>query len=138
MIPVIAANRPHPYPPRVTEFTKTFWDALAEGRFITTASERTGQLTFPPKPIAPGSWDEDVKWVELSGRGILYSHTTIHASPAAFVDDLPYRICIVDLNEGLRIATRLIGDGEANIGGEVEIVAVRYDEHMSFAARHTS
>jgi uncharacterized protein len=135
MIPVISIDQQHPYPQRITEFTQKFWDALAEGRFITTASVDSGQLTFPPKPVSPHAWEEDVEWVELSGRGKLYAHTTIHASPAAFVDDLPYRICIVDLDEGIRLATRLIGDGEAAIDGPVELVAVRYTDFMSYAAR---
>lgn len=135
MIAVIDSDQPHPYPPRITEFTQTFWNALAEGRFMTTASVDSGQLTFPPKPVSPHAWGEEVEWVELSGRGTLYAHTTVHASPAAFVGDLPYRICIVDLEEGIRLATRLIGPEEATIGGAVELVAVRHTDCMSYAAR---
>jgi uncharacterized protein len=138
MIPVISIDQPHPYPPRITEFTQKFWNALSEGRFITTASVDSGQLTFPPKPVSPHAWDEEVEWVELSGRGKLYAHTTVHASPTAFVGDLPYRICIVDLDEGIRLATRLIGDDTATIDGPIELVAIRYTDCMSYAARAAS
>ncbi|WP_063042520.1 Zn-ribbon domain-containing OB-fold protein [Nocardia grenadensis] len=135
MIPIVDIPARHPYPPRITEATEPFWTALGEGRLITTASTATGRLTFPPKPIDPYTWDPQVSWIELSGLGILYSFTTIHAAPTAFVDEVPYRVCVVDLDEKLRLATRLWGDTEVRPDDRVEIVALRYTDRMSFAAR---
>ena len=68
----------------VSAFTKPFWDALAAGRLLTTRGRTSGRLTFPPKPFCPYDWGREVEWVELSGRGKLYSQTVIHAAPAAF------------------------------------------------------
>ena len=48
------------------------------------AGRTSGRLTFPPKPFCPYDWGREVEWVELSGRGKLYSQTVIHAAPAAF------------------------------------------------------
>lgn len=138
MIPAIKVATPHPYPPRISEFTQPFWDALSEGRFVTTRSASTGQLTFPPKPISPTSWTQDMEWVELSGFGTLYAHTTIHAAPSAFVDDLPYTVCIVDLDENLRMATRFVGETPPRIGERVEVVAVRHTDRLSYAVRPVS
>ncbi|WP_022879425.1 Zn-ribbon domain-containing OB-fold protein [Microbacterium sp. B19] len=135
MIDIVTVDTPHPYPPRISAFTRPFWDALAEGRLLTTRSVTTGALTFPPKPISPADWTTDVEWVELSGSGVLYSHTTIHAAPTAFVGDLPYRVAIVDLDEGLRVATRHIGEIAPVIGAPVDLVAVRHTDAVSFAAR---
>ncbi|EOM76932.1 DNA-binding protein [Rhodococcus rhodnii] len=135
MIPIIDVDARHPYPQRVTEATKPFWDALGAGRLITTASATTGRPTFPPKPIDPHTWDHEVVWVELSGRGTLYSFTTIHAAPSAFVRDVPYRVCVVDLDEGLRLATRLWGDREVRTEDRIELIVVRYTDHISYAAR---
>ncbi|GGL16181.1 Zn-ribbon domain-containing OB-fold protein [Nocardia jinanensis] len=138
MIPIVDIPSGHPYPQRVTEATAPFWDALREGRLITTANATTGRPTFPPKPIDPHTWSQDVTWIELAGRGTLYSFTTIHAAPDAFVDEVPYRVCVVDLDEGLRLATRLWGSDEVRPGDRVEIIAVRYTDHISFAARSLS
>ncbi|RZL84527.1 MAG: DNA-binding protein [Rhodococcus sp. (in: high G+C Gram-positive bacteria)] len=135
MISIVDIPARHPYPQRVTETTKPFWDALGEGRFITTANATTGRPTFPPKPIDPHTWDQEITWIELTGRGTLYSFTTIHAAPDAFVDDVPYRVCVVDLDEGLRLATRLWGDHDVRPDDRVEIIAVRYTDHISYAAR---
>lgn len=135
MLDFVERDYPHPYPPRVTEFTATFWEGLAEGHFLTTMGERSGRYTFPPKPISPHDWDEPVRWVELSGRGTLYSYTTIHAAPSVFAHEVPYRACIVDLDEGLRIVTRLLGEEPTVLDQPVELVAVRYTDRVSFAAR---
>jgi uncharacterized protein len=134
MIEIIDIDEPHPYPPRVSEFTRPFWDGLAQGRFLTTASASTGRLTFPPKLIAPDTWADDMEWIELSGNGVIYSHTTVHAGPRVFTGQLPYMVCIVDLDEGLRLATRYLG-GQAEIGQRVRIAALRYTNHVSFAAK---
>ena len=135
MLESVQVDYPHPYPPRVSEFSQTFWDALAEGRFLTTRSVSTSRLTFPPKPLSPDDWSTDMEWVELSGEGTLYSHTTIHASPTAFIAELPYTLCIVDLDEGLRLATRYIGDTPPQIGGRVRLVTVHHTDRVSYAAR---
>lgn len=134
MIPIVSLNRNHPYPQRVTETTKPFWEGLAEGRFRTTANLQTGRPTFPPKGFDPTTWEDQMTWVDLSGRCTLYSVTTIHAAPAVFVADVPYRVCIVDLEEGLRLATRVWGDAEVQLDQPMQMVAVKYLDHMSYAA----
>jgi hypothetical protein len=135
MLDTVTLDYPHPYPARISEFSRTFWDALAEGRFLTTRSLSTRRLTFPPKPISPDDWSTEMEWVELSGTGTLYSHTTIHASPTAFTAELPYSVCIVDLDENLRLATRYIGDVPAEIGMRVQLVVVRHTDVVSYAVR---
>jgi uncharacterized OB-fold protein len=59
----------------------------------------------------------------------------IHAAPAAFRAETPYRVGIVDLHEGLRIATRIVGDPSPQIDGPVEIVVLNYLDGPLFAAR---
>jgi uncharacterized OB-fold protein len=125
--------RARPWPPRVSAFTKPFWDALAEGRLLTTRGRKSGQLTFPPKPFCPYDWGREVVWVELSGRGKLYSQTLIHAVPAAFAGEAPIRNGIVDLDEGLRVAARILG--EPALDAAMECVVLRYTDGPLFAFR---
>ena len=132
---IIMRDQLHPYPPRVSEFTKTFWDALSKGRFLTTRGTVSKRLTFPPKQISPHDWNEPIEWVELSGRGRLYSWTTMHVVPAAFQSEAPYRVCVIDLDEGIRVTTRLLGNGAAPLDHPVELVAIRHPNAASFAAR---
>jgi uncharacterized protein len=138
MLEIINRDYAHPYPPRISLFTKTFWDALADGRFLTTRGVRSGRLTFPPKPISPHDWAEAIEWSELSGKGRLYSWTTLHAVPAAFQFEAPYRVCVADLDEGIRVTTRLLGDAPTTLDSPIELVVIRYTNSTSFAARQVA
>ena len=123
---------PRPWPPRVSIFTSPFWDALAEGRLTTTRGRTSGRLTFPPKPFCPYDWGE-VEWVDLSGRGRLFSQTVIHAAPAVFACEAPIHNGIVDLDEGLRVAARILGD--TSLDAAMECVVLRYADGPLFAFR---
>ena len=100
---------------------------------LTTRGQTSGRLTFPPKPFCPYDWGREVEWVELSGRGKLYSQTVIHAVPAVFVGETPIRNGIVDLNEGLRVAARILG--EPSLDAAMECVVLRYTDGPLFAFR---
>lgn len=137
MIETVRINAPRSYPPRVSKFTQTFWSALGEGRWTTTQCAACEKLTFPPKAICPHCWGTEVRWVDLSTRGTIYSRTRIHAAPAVFAHEAPYSVGIVDLDCGIRLACKLLDpDGsEARIGSHVEIVRLQYDDGDFFAAR---
>lgn len=132
-------GRTRAYPPRVSEFTRPFWQALREGRWTTTSCSACGKLTFPPKAVCPHCWSADMTWREWSHRGVLYSWTRIHAAPSSFESETPYAVGIVDLDDGVRIACRLFdeGNGAIQIGNRVEIVAMHYQDGPLFAARIT-
>lgn len=132
---ILHVDRVRAYPPRVTEFTRRFWDAIAEGRLETTVCEDCRKLTFPPKTFCPHCWSTKVRWTALSGRGTLYSQTMIHAAPAIFREEAPYRVGIVDLEEGLRIATKVLSDAAPALDTPVQIVTLLYKDGPLFAAR---
>lgn len=134
---IVAVDIPRAYPPRVSAFTQPFWNALAEGRLITTQCCSCGKLTFPAKPICPHCWSAKVEWSDLRGSGTLYSWTRIHAAPAVFAPEAPYEVGIVDLDQGVRLACRLVTNlsvGPA-VGAKVEIVVLACTDGPLFAAR---
>ncbi len=96
------------YPPRITEFTTPFWDGLRQGRFRTTVCRACTHLTFPPKPICPACWSQDIEWFDLSGRGVLRSYTEVCAAPLMFAEEAPYVLCLVDLEENIRCLSRVL------------------------------
>ncbi|MBB05737.1 MAG: DNA-binding protein [Pseudooceanicola sp.] len=134
--PIITTEGKRAYPPRMSDFTKPFWDGVATGSFRTTRCDACQRPSFPPKPICPHCWSDQVTWIDLSGRGRLYSATVVHAGPAVFAQDLPYRVGIVDLDEGLRIATRVLD--ETRFDQAVELVVLAYDDGPLYAARGIS
>jgi uncharacterized OB-fold protein len=127
-IEVVVMPGCRPYPPRMSVFTRTFWEGLSEGRLLTTRGVKSARLSFPPRPFCPHGWEREVEWVELAGTGILYSYTVVHVAPEMFAQAVPYRLAIVDLDEGLRLAAGLIGNGPARLDAPARAITLAYDD----------
>lgn len=127
-------DRPAPYPPRMSESTRPFWDGLREGRFSTTRCDDCGETTFPPKTVCPNCLSQRLSWQPLSGRGTLYSYTRVWAAPAVFEEEVPYTLCVVDLEEGLRVASRLLAAdvGGPEVGAPVSLVLLHHEDVTLF------
>ena len=65
--------------------------------------------------------------------GKLYSQTVIHAAPTAFAREAPIRNGIVTLEEGLRVAARILG--EPALEAAMECVVLRYTDGPLFGFR---
>lgn len=129
-LPIIRMKGKRSYPPRVTSFTQTYWDALKAGRWQATKCNGCAKVSFPPKTVCPECWSTDIRWEVLNGLARLYSWTCVHAAPSAFERETPYHLCIADMETGLRVATRLaLDEGQkATIGMVLEPVVLEYDD----------
>lgn len=134
---IVDIAHPRAYPPRISAFTEPFWQGLTEGRWQSTRCTACARLTFPPKPVCPHCWSQDMQWDSLPDEGELYAWTRVHAPPAVFVDEAPYYLGIIDLDGGLRIAVRLLdpASGGYRPGVRMRVVALRYADGPLFAAR---
>ncbi|MDE0155963.1 MAG: Zn-ribbon domain-containing OB-fold protein [Gammaproteobacteria bacterium] len=133
---IIKVPKPLPLVPEYSEFTETFRQGLEAGKFMTTACASCGALTFPPKQHCPDCWSDDLNWTELSGQGILYARTTIHAAATQFRDEVPFSVGIVDLEEGVRLVAGLIDDPDRIKNGDaIRLVILSYEDGLLFAAR---
>lgn len=89
-----------------------FWSYLRDGRLMIQRSRSSGQYVFYPRLIAPGSGAEDLDFVEVSGKGVIYACTTMRR-PAKHGGD--YTVCVVDLDEGVRMLSRVIDAAPADV-----------------------
>ncbi|MXW50482.1 MAG: Zn-ribbon domain-containing OB-fold protein [Gammaproteobacteria bacterium] len=133
---IIKVPKRLPLVPEYSGFTGTFRQGLEAGKFMTTACASCGALTFPPKQHCPDCWSDDMNWTELSGQGILYARTTIHAAATQFRDEVPFSVGIVDLEEGVRLVAGLIDDPDRIKNGDaIRLVILSYEDGLLFAAR---
>ena len=65
-----------------------------------------GYQAIPPKYTCPSCLEESLSEREISGRGKVFSHTTIRVAPGAFSSEIPYPILLVELENGLRVTAR--------------------------------
>jgi uncharacterized OB-fold protein len=103
-----------------------FWEGVNQGRLLVQLCRSCGRHRFPPGEICPECLSRETAWVEVSGRGRVYSWIVVrHPIPRdIFADEVPYCVALVELEEGVRIASNLIGlDPDAvRDGMEVEVV----------------
>ncbi|GAB3661981.1 Zn-ribbon domain-containing OB-fold protein [Ramlibacter alkalitolerans] len=78
---------------------------LAQGRFMLQRSRASGRCFFYPRVAAPQTGERDLEWVPASGRGTVYSTTIMRPRPP----QQPYNVVLVDLEEGVRVMSRVEG-----------------------------
>jgi uncharacterized OB-fold protein len=71
---------------------------------------RCERFVFYPRAMCPTCGSRDLAWQAVSGRGRLHSFCIPHRHPSpAFQSDLPYVVALVELDEGVRLMTNLVG-----------------------------
>jgi uncharacterized protein len=96
--------------PTIEEDTRPFWDAAREGRLLIRRCRSCGRPHHYPRPFCPHCWSDAVQWVEASGRATLYTWSVVFTNDLPpFSERLPYVAAVVDLEEGVRLMTNVIG-----------------------------
>jgi uncharacterized OB-fold protein len=82
---------------------------------------------FPPRDVCPECGQEAKTLYNFSGRGEVYSYTTVYDPPAGHEENAPYTVALVKLEEGPLVTAQLtdLGDQEVEIGAPVEMVTRR-------------
>jgi uncharacterized OB-fold protein len=114
-----SATRPAPV---VTDDSEPFWSAVREGRLVGQRCSSCGRLRHPPRPMCPHCHSLEQHTVELAGTGTIYSYTILH-HPQHPAFRYPVVAVLVDLDEGIRMVSNLVGVAPADvrIGMEVEV-----------------
>jgi uncharacterized OB-fold protein len=79
---------------------------------------------FPPRDICPECGEEAKTLYKFSGKGEVYSYTTVYEPPAGFEEASPYTVAMVRLEEGPLVTAQLtdLEDRKVEIGMPVEMV----------------
>jgi uncharacterized protein len=82
---------------------------------------------FPPRDVCPECGGEAKTLFNFSGRGEVFSHTTVYDPPSGYEEMAPYTVALVKLEEGPMVTAQLtdLGDQAVQIGMPVEMVTRR-------------
>ena len=83
-----------------------YFSALAVGRFQIQKCAACSKHVFYPRVLCPHCGSGTLEWIEPSGRGTVYSSTTVRRKAEAGGD---YNVCLIDLEEGPRLMSRVEG-----------------------------
>src|SRR6516164_2995373 len=91
--------------PEIDPYSKGYWEHAREHRLSVQVCRACGHRTFPPSPVCPACLSDALAWKPVSGRGRLLSWVSFHrAYWDAFRHELPYHVCLVQLEEGPIVA----------------------------------
>jgi uncharacterized protein len=115
-----------------------FFDALHQGRFITTRCRTDRKLLWPPRVVCPVCHTAELEWVDLPTTGRIYAFSAILAgAPVGQEADLPRVVGLVELDGSpLRLFGRLLGINwqECRIGLPVRFEAVTLPDGRAYYA----
>lgn len=99
-------RKPIPIPSPETEF---FWEKVRQHELWIQRCKDCNHPYFYPRPLCPRCLSRNVEWFKASGRGTLYSYMINHRPAPGFEEEAPYAIAIVQLEEGPRMMTNIVG-----------------------------
>jgi len=111
--------------PRIDQETKGFWEACQRHELYLQRCGECGALRYYPRAACPNCLSDRVVWVRASGQGTVYTFTVTNQNQApGFRDALPYVLAYVELAEGVRMLTNIVGcaPDDVRIGMPVEVV----------------
>ena len=124
-------NKPLPH---VNEDTKAFWTGCKAHELRFQKCKDCGHIRWPASMICPMCYSRDTQWIIASGKGKVYTFVVYHvAYHRGFVDDLPYVVADVELEEGLHLLTNIVGcrPDEVKCDMPVEVTWERITEEFS-------
>lgn len=95
--------------PAATSLTAGFWEAARQRILVRPVCAACGKSFFSPQIACPRCLSLQWTYQPSSGRGTIYSATVVHRAPYPGVT-APYRLAIVDLEEGWSMLATVDGD----------------------------
>lgn len=96
--------------PEITDLTRPFWSGAAHGKLKMQKCTHCATLNFYPRPWCVECGSRALEWVDVKPTGKVYAFTTaelVMMNLPGWKTDLPVTLCLVDLDEGVRMYAQL-------------------------------
>lgn len=101
-----------------------YWQCASGAKLVLQQCGACGHKRFPPRHHCPVCWSDATIWVAASGEGTIHAATVVRRPPSPqFRDEVPYVVALIELPEGPRLLTNIIGPNasSAKIGDGVHV-----------------
>ena len=122
--------------PKVEEAdTRAFWEATKNKELKYQQCDQCDTVVFYPRRHCTGCTSGTLVWKDASGEGSVYTYSIVRQSYHPFFrNKVPYAVAWIDLDEGPRILSNVVGVEDAV--SEVKIgmkVQVEWEEHEALS-----
>jgi uncharacterized protein len=110
-------NQPVPKPaPHASAESLPYWQGAKEHKLLLQCCCSCGQFWFPPSARCRHCLSPEFIWQPASGERRIYSFVAYHRLyHPAFENELPYVVALVELREGPRLLTNIVGTAWQNV-----------------------
>jgi uncharacterized OB-fold protein len=125
------ATKPVPVP---DEISAPFFKGAREGKLMLQHCSGCERWSFPVRERCPHCFAARLEWRQASGRGTLYTFTVMHqVMNPGFASAVPYNLAQVDLEEGVRMVSNVVGirNDALRVGMKLEAVFEDVGESVS-------
>ncbi len=101
-----------------------YWREIPQRYRLEAAKcKKCGAVSFPPRLVCPVCKAREFETIILADKGKIITYTIIRVPPQAFVDQAPYAVGIVELDDGVRLTGQVVDCNfeDLKIGGRVKI-----------------
>ncbi|MBI4514347.1 MAG: OB-fold domain-containing protein [Deltaproteobacteria bacterium] len=116
-------DAPRPVP-QSDAVIRPFWEACARHSLCFQQCAACGHRWLPASVVCPRCWAAGAEWRQARGEGSVFSFAVYHrAYHPAFEPLLPYIVAVIELAEGPRLVSNIVGSapGEVRVGAPVRL-----------------
>ncbi|MCO5089569.1 OB-fold domain-containing protein [Bosea sp. (in: a-proteobacteria)] len=96
--------------PKIDALNAPYWEGAKAGELRIQACGHCGRHSADPARLCMSCGSPELSWVAASGRARLWSFGIFHkAYFPSFAPDVPYNVAIVELEEGPRLYSNIVG-----------------------------
>ncbi len=111
--------------PVIQPWSEEFWKGTKQKKLLVQHCKDCDANIFYPRKQCPECWSTNLDWSEVGGKATVYAYSVmLDMVEPKFWEDLPYILAMVDLDEGVRMTTRIVEcrPEDVQIGMAVEVV----------------
>jgi hypothetical protein len=120
--------------PNINGDNKEFWTGCKAHELRFQKCKTCGHVRWPTSFVCPMCHSRETEWIVSRGKGKVYTFIVYHvAYHPGFENDLPYVVADVELEEGPRLVTNIVGcrPGEVRCEMLVEVAWEDITEEFS-------
>ena len=101
--------------PVATAASAPFWEATRDRRLVIQWCVDDEQPVHFPRDVCPRCLGTNLEYRPASGRAVVHTVVVEHQMASPTGDEGPYAIALVDLDEGVRMMTNVVGTPPADV-----------------------
>jgi uncharacterized OB-fold protein len=111
--------------PRPAPESEPYWRAARKHRLELPQCDDCGSRWFPPSRFCPHCLSANNHWRQVSGRGRIFSFVIYdRVYHLAFEADVPYVVALIELEEGPRLLSNVIGTAPDDVRCDMPVEVV--------------